>query len=186
MEGKTASPSTPPDPDSDMTLSASFSGSDGDSDYIEPAENSPMSLANILDLAGHISKLEVMHEVSEGKIDAITQPTVILSHTEELEITELADADNNPPINHQDNGATPPVNTQPYPPNSPPEDTLVAKNETPPRPHFKAGDADLQVHTGDLPDIHLLGADYIFYGVYRDWVHQKSRRPLGWRNCEIQ
>ena len=26
---------------------------------------------------------------------------------------------------------------------------------------------------GDLPDVSLLGADYILYGVYQDWVHKK-------------
>ena len=55
-----------------------------------------------------------MHEVSEGEIDAIVRPMVIFSHTDELEIPELAEAKSNPPKNLQDNGATPAVGTQPH------------------------------------------------------------------------
>ena len=64
--GQTASPSPPADPDSDFIAVTSILGSDGDSDYVESAEDSPMILANTPDLAGHISKLEAMHEVLEG------------------------------------------------------------------------------------------------------------------------
>ena len=141
-------------------------------DYVESAENSPTSPANTLDLAGHIRELEAMHEVSEGELDTNTRPMVVFSHTDELKIPELAAAETDPPKNYQDNGATPPVNTQPSPPHSPPEDTSVASDEPPPRPRVEAGDAALQAHEGDLPDVCLLGADYMLYGVYQDWVHQ--------------
>ena len=53
-------------------MMASFGGSDGDSDYVELAENQPMIPANTLDLMGHISELEAMHKVLEGDIVAIT------------------------------------------------------------------------------------------------------------------
>ena len=75
------------------------------------AENSPKSPAITLDLVVHISKLEAMHEVLEGELNVIAQPKMLLSHTNELEIPELADAETNPPENHQDNGAMPLVNT---------------------------------------------------------------------------
>ena len=97
--GQTASPSLPVNLDSDVTLVASIGESDGDSDYVESAENSPTSPANTPDLGGHISELEEMHEVVEGELDVIAQPTVIFSRIEYLE-TGL-------PENHQDNGATP-------------------------------------------------------------------------------
>ena len=102
-----------------------------------------------------------MHEVSEGEINAIARPTVIISHTNEFEIMELVEAKTNPPKNLQDNGAMPPVNTQPSPPHSPPEDTLVASANTPPCPRVEAVDAALQARTGDLLDVPLLGADYM-------------------------
>ena len=41
---------------------------------------------------------------------------VLFSRIDELKIPELDNADTDPPENHQDNGATPPVNTQPSPP----------------------------------------------------------------------
>ena len=44
-------------------LAASFGGSDGNSDYFKSAKNSPTIPANTPDLAGHISKMEAMHEV---------------------------------------------------------------------------------------------------------------------------
>ena len=90
---------------------------------------------------------------------------VILSHTDELEIPELAKAKTDPPENHQENGSMPPFNTHISPPHSPPEDTLVASAAPPPCPHVKAGESALQACKGDLLDIHLLGADYMLYGV---------------------
>ena len=172
MDGQTASPSPPSDPDSDVTLVASIGGSDGNSDYVEAAKISPTSRANKLELVGHLSKLEEMHEVTEGEHNAITRPTMLFSHTDKLGIQELVDAETNLLENHQDNGTTPPVNTQPSPPHSSPEDTSVASADPPPRPRVEAGDAALQAREGDLPDIRLHGAVYMLYGVYQDWVHQ--------------
>ena len=97
---------------------------------------------------------------------------MFFSHNDELGITELADTNTNPPENYQDNGAMPPVNTQLSMSHSPPEDTSATSSEPPPRPGVEAGDADLQAQDGDLPDVRLLGANYMLYGVYQDWVHQ--------------
>ena len=91
-----------------------------------------------------------MHKVSDGEIDAITWPAVLFSHTDKLKILELTDAETNQPKNHQDRGATPPVNTQPFLPHTPLEETLVASIEPPPHPHVEAGDAALQACDGDL------------------------------------
>ena len=44
--------------DSNVMLAASFGGSDGDSEYVESAENSTSRSTNTLDPVGHISKLE--------------------------------------------------------------------------------------------------------------------------------
>ena len=71
MDTQTASPSPPADLDSDVTSVASIGEWDGDSDYVELAENSPTILANKLDLAGHISKLEEMNKFAEGELDTI-------------------------------------------------------------------------------------------------------------------
>ena len=97
---------------------------------------------------------------------------MIFSYTDDLEIPELANAKTDPPENHQYNGSTPPVNTQPSPPHSTPEDTSFASADPPPRPRIKAGDADIQAGEGDLPDVYPIVADYMLYGVYQDWVHQ--------------
>ena len=88
--------------------------------------------------------MKEMHEVAEGNFDAITQPTVFLSHTDKIKILELANVENNPPENHQDNGAMPPVNTQTYLTHSPPEYTLVTFAKPPPRPRVEAVNAALQ------------------------------------------
>ena len=165
-DGQTGSPSPPTDPDSDVLSVASIGGSDGDSDYVESAENSPTSPANTLDLAGHIIELEAIHEVSEGELNGIARPTVLFYHTDDLEIPELADAETDPLENQQDNGATALVNTQPSPPHSPPEDTSVVSAEPPPRPRVDAGYAALIAQKGDLLDVRLLVTDYIIYGVY--------------------
>ena len=137
-------PSLPDDQDSDVTSVESIGESDGDSDYVESSKNSPTSPYNTMDLAGHISKLEEMHEVAEGKLFELARPTVILSCIEKLEISELDDAKTDPLESHQDNGATPPVNTQPSPLYSPLEDTLVASAAPPPRSLVEAGNAAIQ------------------------------------------
>ena len=113
-----------------------------------------------------------MHKVVEGKLVKLAQPTLIFSHIDELEIPELDDAETDPPENHQDNGALPPVNTHPSPLHSPLEDALVAPATPPPHPRVDYGNAALQAQERYLPDVRLLGADYMLYGVYQDWVHQ--------------
>ena len=87
--------SPPANLDSDVILVASIVGSDGNSDYVESDEDSPTSPANTPDLAGHISELEEMHEVAEGELCTIAQPTVLFSHTNELEIPELSVTETN-------------------------------------------------------------------------------------------
>ena len=71
-----------------------------------------MRSANTLDITGHITKLEMIHKISEGDINAIVRPTVLFSHTNELKTPDLVDADTNPDENLQDNGALPPLGTQ--------------------------------------------------------------------------
>ena len=103
---------------------------------------------------------------------------MLLSHIENLELPELGDAETNPAENLQDNGATPPVLTQPSLLHSLLEDTSVASAAPLPRPRVNAGNAALQAREGDLPDVRLLGADYMMYGVYQDWVHQNPVEKL--------
>ena len=55
---QTVSLSPPADPDSDVTSVAIIGESEGDSDYVESAKNSPTSSANTPDLEGHISELK--------------------------------------------------------------------------------------------------------------------------------
>ena len=95
---------------------------------------------------------------------------VFFSRIDKLEIPEFGDANTDLPENHQYNGAMAPVNTQPYPPHSPLEDALVSSTEPPPHPHVEAGDATLQAQEGDLPDVQLIGDNYMLYGVYQDLV----------------
>ena len=86
---------------------------------------------------------------------------MIFSHIDELKIPKLDNAETDPPENHQDNGATPTVNTQPYLSHSPLEDTLVTSAMPQPLPRIEAGDATLRAQEGDLSDIRLLGANYM-------------------------
>ena len=55
------------------------------------------SLANTTDLEGHISELEEMHEVAEGKLVDLAQPTMILSRIDEIELPELDNAETEQP-----------------------------------------------------------------------------------------
>ena len=97
---------------------------------------------------------------------------MIFSHTDELEIPKLANAKTDPAKNIQGNGAMPLVVTHPSSSLSPLEDTLVALAKPPPCPRVESIDAALQERTGDLPNVCLLGADYMIYGFYHDWMHQ--------------
>ena len=99
-DGQTVSPSPPANQDSDVQFVESIGGSDGDSDYVNSAENSPMSPANTPYLTGHFSELEEMHEVPEGDVVEIARPPVLFSRINELEIPELDDANTNPPENN--------------------------------------------------------------------------------------
>ena len=97
---------------------------------------------------------------------------MILSCIDELKLPELEDAETNLPENHKDNCAMPPVITQLSPPYSPLEDALVASSAPLLHQRVEAGNAALQAREGDLPDNHLLSANYMLYGFYQDWVHQ--------------
>ena len=72
----------------------------------------------------------------------------------------------------------PPVNTQSSPPHSSPEYTSVASAKPPSCSYVEAGDTALQACVKDLPYVRLLGADYMLYGVYQDWVQQNSGEKL--------
>ena len=180
------SPSPPANLDSDVTSVASIGGSDVDSDYVKSAEKSPMIPANTPDLMGHISELEEMHKFTEGNLSAIAQMTVLFSHTNELEIPYIADAKTDPPENHKDNGATPPVNTQPLPSHLPLEDTLVDFAENlryahalrPSTPHFN--------HKRDTSRMSASLALATCYMVSTRIGYTKIQGPLGWRNCGRQ
>ena len=103
---------------------------------------------------------------------------MLFSHTDELEIPELANAETDLPENLQDNDATPPVKTQLSQSHLPPEETSVASAEHPPCPRVKARDATLQACAGDLLYVRLLGAHYIIYRVYQYWEHQNPVEHL--------
>ena len=113
-----------------------------------------------------------MNEVTVRKLVELTEPTVLFSRIDKLELPELDNAETDPQENHQDNGAMPTVDTQPSPSHSTLEDASVAPAVPPPHPCVKAGSATLQAQEGDLPDVCLLGADYMLYGAYQDWVHK--------------
>ena len=164
-DGQTLSAILPADQDSDVSLVVSTGESDGDLDYVNLTENSPMSPANKPDLAGQISKLEDIHEVAESELVELAQPTVTFSRIDKIKLPELDNAETNQPINLQDNVATPPVLTQPYLPHSPLEDASVSPAAYPPRPLVKARNASLQAREGNLPDVRRLGANYILCGV---------------------
>ena len=143
MDSQTTSPSPPTNQDSGVTLVESFGDSDGDSDYIESTQKPPTSSANTPDLAGHISELEEMHEVTEGKLVKLARPMVLSSCIDEIELPELDDDETDPPENHQDNGSTLSVNTQTSLPHSPLKYNLVASVAPPPCPLIEAGNAAL-------------------------------------------
>ena len=90
--GQITFPIPPAKPDNDVTFVASFGRSGCNSDNVDSAKNSPTRSSNTPYLEGHNSKLETIHKVLEGDTDAIFQPTVRFSHTDELGILELADA----------------------------------------------------------------------------------------------
>ena len=46
------------------------------------------------------------------------------------------------------------------------------------RPCVESSNASLQVREEDLPDIRLLGANCVLYGVYQDWLHQNTGKHL--------
>ena len=67
----------------------------------------------------------------------------------------------------------------------------MASATPPTRPLVVVGDIALQALERDLPDVGLLGADCMKYGVYQDWEHQNTGDHLdggiaedgNWKNC---
>ena len=109
----------------------------------------------------------MIHDISEGEIEAIVQSAVILSHTRELETTDLADTDTNTDTD-TDTDTDTETNTDPTHPSllhSPLEDTLVAPEKPPPCTHIEDGDAAIQARAGYLLDVCLLGAKTILFEV---------------------
>ena len=150
----------------------------GVDDVIGIDYDSPTSLAIMPDLVGHIRKLEIMYKVLLEEINAILRLTLLFNHTKKFEITELANAKTDPTKNHQYNGDTPPLGTQPCSLHSPLTYTLVTPVYPPPCPRFEAIYDAFIARSGDLPDVCLLGADKILFGVYQDWAHQNTRNHL--------
>ena len=71
MNGKITSPRPTDYPERDVMLETIFVGSNSDSEYIKSTKNSPLISANTPELAGQISKLEMIHKVSVVKIKPI-------------------------------------------------------------------------------------------------------------------
>ena len=73
-----------------------------------------------------------MQKVAKGELIELTRPTVIFSRIDELELPDIDDAETDPLENHQDNGASPLVNTHPSTLHSPLEDSSAASAAPPP------------------------------------------------------
>ena len=86
-----------------------------------------------------------MYEVADSELVELTQPMVLFSQIDKFKPPELVDSKTVPPENHQDNGNTPRIFTQPSTPHSPLEYASVAPAVPPPHPHVEASDAALQV-----------------------------------------
>ena len=69
-KGQGVKPILNANPDSGITSAYSSGGSEGDSEYVESTGKLFMRSANMPDLAGRISELEMMQKVSEGEINA--------------------------------------------------------------------------------------------------------------------
>ena len=74
----------------------------------------------------------------------------LFAQPSELDTTELSDTETTPAKNHQYNGTSPPLGTQPSSPHSPLIDALISTDEPPPHPRNEAVDTD-----------HLACAEYL-------------------------
>ena len=109
---------------------------------------------------------------------------MLFTHTNKIEIPELADDETDPTENLEDDGTTSTIITQPYLPHSPQEDTSFGLDETLPYHRVENGDNALQSRVGDLLDVLLLGSNYMLFGVYQDWVHQNTGNHMDCRITE--
>ena len=69
-------------------------------------ENLPTSLDNTPELAGHIHKLQQMHEVAAVNIKDFYQPTDIFIQPNEVDSTDLDTNNTTSTENHRGNGVT--------------------------------------------------------------------------------
>ena len=112
-----------------------------------------------------------MHEVAEGDIDVISQPTALFTQPGELNTTDLYDANTTLAKNRKENGYLTPLGTQPYLPKSPLTDAFVAPNETLTCPCVEAGNSTHLASAEYLLEARIKGAYNMIYGVYQEWVH---------------
>ena len=103
---------------------------------------------------------------------------MLFYHTNDLEITELSDTETDPTKNLQNNGTQLPVVTQPSLSHLPLEGTSVFPAEPPPCPCVEERYTALQLRTGYLPDVRLLGAYSMLFNIYQDLVHQNPVERL--------
>ena len=75
---------------------------------------------------------------------------VLFTQPDEIDTMDLDDAETTPDENHQDNGASPPLNTQPSSLQTPLTDALVDLYEPPTCSHIDARDAAHLARAEDL------------------------------------
>ena len=158
--------------DSGVTLTASSGEIDGNSEYVKSPENSPTSSANTPELEGCIREIQYMHKDTKVDIDGIDQPTEIFNQTNELNPTDTSNNKTTLAKNHQDNGAMPPLGTQPPSLHSLLAYTLVTTDKPLPCPCVESGYAAHLARKEDLPEVCIKISDNMIYEVYQDWVHQ--------------
>ena len=92
---------------------------------------------------------------------------------------ELANNKTTPSKNHQDNGATSPLGTQPFFPNLPSIDASYAPESLPLLSFVDVATTTRLSSTGNLPGVRLMVASNALSGVYQYWVHQNPSTHLG-------
>ena len=157
-----------------ITSVFSSGANNDDSTYLGSIEKSPAINDSTMDLPTIIEVVVNIHEVSNEGLSELNLPNMIFTLGQELNPGELVGIEAIQIESVLEDDETPLLLTQTPSQSSPPVDNSNTLYSPPPRLRKSASDSTCLAVKGDLPRDLPTNADDMFFGVYRDRLHQNT------------
>ena len=145
---------------------------------MESCEKLPPRLYNCPEIETLIEEIVEMHDDKNTALEYFSIPRALFTHPHDLDPVKLTGADTTLTKTPQDNGVTPPLLTQIFPPNLPQVNALEYPVLPLPHTHMYASAATHLARNSDLESIYLTDAGDALCGIYQDWAHQNPSTHL--------